>query len=53
MRCDKGCAVFARIVGYYQPTQQWNEGKREEFLDRAVFDKAIKDVIDGEKLVEE
>lgn len=31
------CEIWARIVGYIRPIQQWNEGKAEEFLDRKVF----------------
>jgi len=26
--------VYSRVVGYYRPVQDWNEGKREEFKDR-------------------
>ena len=26
--------VYSRVVGYYRPIQDWNEGKREEFGDR-------------------
>ena len=26
--------VYSRVVGYYRPIQDWNEGKREEFRDR-------------------
>lgn len=26
--------VYSRIVGYYRPVQDWNEGKREEFTER-------------------
>jgi len=29
--------VFSRIVGFYRPTSQWNEGKLAEFGDRKVF----------------
>jgi ribonucleoside-triphosphate reductase len=33
------CTVFSRIVGYLRPVDQWNEGKQEEFKDRALFDR--------------
>lgn len=26
--------VYSRVVGYYRPVNNWNEGKREEFKDR-------------------
>ncbi len=26
--------VYSRIVGYYRPVQNWNDGKKEEFRDR-------------------
>ena len=31
------CEVYSRIVGYLRPVSQWNEGKAEEFKDRAIF----------------
>ena len=31
------CEVYSRIVGYYRPLTQWNEGKQEEFKDRKEF----------------
>ena len=35
--CGKECEVYSRIVGYFRPVQNWNEGKREEFNDRVEF----------------
>lgn len=32
------CEVYSRIVGYIRPVCQWNEGKKEEFSDRTMFD---------------
>lgn len=26
--------VYSRIVGYYRPVQNWNDGKKQEFMDR-------------------
>jgi anaerobic ribonucleoside-triphosphate reductase len=26
--------VYSRIVGYYRPVQNWNEGKKKEFSER-------------------
>lgn len=36
------CEVYSRVVGYLRPVQQWNEGKAEEFKDRALFEIAEK-----------
>jgi len=35
--CGKATEVYSRIVGYYRPVQNWNEGKREEFKFREEF----------------
>jgi ribonucleoside-triphosphate reductase len=35
--CGKSCEVFSRIVGYYRPVQNWNDGKREEYKHRVEF----------------
>ncbi len=32
------CEVYSRIVGYFRPIKQWNNGKQEEFFERAMFD---------------
>jgi hypothetical protein len=32
------CEVWSRVVGYFRPTSQWNEGKVSEFEDRVMFD---------------
>lgn len=40
------CLIYSRVVGYFQPVQHWNKGKREEFNDRKNFDpKKIKEKI--------
>jgi len=36
--CGEETEVYARIVGYYRPVQNWNPGKKEEFSERSVFD---------------
>ena len=43
--CGKTTEVYSRITGYYRPVQNWNDGKREEFSARKVYD------IDNSKLV--
>lgn len=31
------CEIYSRIVGYLRPIQNWNDGKRKEFVDRRMF----------------
>jgi len=35
--CGIETEVYSRIVGYYRPIRQWNNGKREEFKDRLEY----------------
>ena len=35
--CGEECEVYSRVVGYYRPVSQWNEGKQEEFRRRKTF----------------
>ena len=28
------CEIYSRVVGYFRPVNQWNPGKREEFIER-------------------
>ncbi|MBI5229066.1 ribonucleoside triphosphate reductase [Candidatus Micrarchaeota archaeon] len=37
-KCGKRCEVYSRIVGYYRPIQNWNNGKKAEFRDRREYD---------------
>lgn len=37
MACNKKCEVYSRIVGYYRPFDQWNEGKQSEFRQRTTY----------------
>jgi len=32
------CEIWSRIVGYYRPTDSWNAGKQQEYVDRLPFD---------------
>ncbi len=36
--CGKTTEVYSRITGYYRPVQNWNDGKRQEFSERKVYD---------------
>ena len=31
------CEVYSRIVGYFRPVKQWNNGKQEEYGEREAF----------------
>ena len=35
------CEVYSRIVGYFRPVQNWNDGKRQEFSERVTFDEKL------------
>lgn len=35
--CGKRTEVYSRVVGYYRPVQNWNDGKQEEFEERKTF----------------
>lgn len=35
--------VYSRVVGFIRPVAQWNDGKREEFVERATFDEVVKE----------
>ena len=37
-RCNGKVEVFSRVVGYFRPVARWNDGKKEEFLERRTFD---------------
>lgn len=36
-RCGSDCEVYSRVVGYLKPVQNWNDWKRNEFLERVTF----------------
>jgi len=35
--CGKACDVYSRVVGYFRPVRNWNEGKQEEFRQRVEY----------------
>jgi hypothetical protein len=35
------CEVYSRVVGYFRPVKQWNNGKQEEYADRVAFDAMV------------
>ena len=30
--------VYSRVVGYFRPVEQWNDGKKAEWKDRRFYD---------------
>lgn len=32
------CEIYTRIMGYYRPVSQFNQGKKTEFYSREYFD---------------
>lgn len=43
------CEVYSRVVGYYRPVQNFNEGKKQEFSERNVYDAKLMEVLkDGQ-----
>lgn len=39
-QCGIETEVYSRIVGYFRPLKQWNNGKKEEFKDRLEYSEA-------------
>ena len=35
--CGEKCEVWSRVVGYFRPVKDWNNGKKEEFYMRKKF----------------
>jgi len=35
--CGSKTEVYSRVVGFYRPVQQWNDGKQAEFAKRKMF----------------
>lgn len=35
--CGAKTEIWARVAGYYQPVEDWNEGKKQEFIQRKNF----------------
>ncbi|MCI5649634.1 MAG: ribonucleoside triphosphate reductase [Fusicatenibacter sp.] len=36
--CGGEAEVYSRITGYYRPVKNWNDGKRQEYQNRTVYD---------------
>lgn len=35
--CKSACEVWSRIVGYFRPVDQWNNGKKSEYAERTEY----------------
>lgn len=35
--CGAKTEVYSRIVGYFRPVANWNQGKKQEFEDRKTY----------------
>lgn len=35
------CEIYTRVMGYYRPVSQFNNGKKSEFYSRTTFNEAI------------
>jgi ribonucleoside-triphosphate reductase len=40
-KCKASCEVYSRVVGFFEPVQNWNPGKQEEFKQRIGFNEKI------------
>jgi len=45
--------VYSRVVGYYRPVSNWNNGKRQEFKERNTYDSKIKEAVEKEEIKDE
>lgn len=36
-KCQQKTEVYSRVCGFFRPVQQWNKGKREEFVQRREY----------------
>lgn len=36
-KCGQKTEVYSRVVGFYRPVKQWNDGKQQEFEDRKTY----------------
>lgn len=36
-KCEGACEVYSRVVGYLRPVEQWNKGKKREFINRKTY----------------
>jgi len=39
--CGAECEVYSRVVGYFRPVSQWNDGKQSEFSIRKTYEESV------------
>lgn len=39
--CGESTEVYSRIVGYLRPVATWNDGKKQEFVERTPYEKTV------------
>ena len=39
--CGKSTEIYSRVVGYFRPVRNWNEGKQEEFKERLEYKEKV------------
>ena len=37
VKCEKRCEIYSRVCGYFRPVANWNQGKKQEFLERKTY----------------
>jgi hypothetical protein len=42
--------IYSRVVGYYRPVHQWNNGKKAEFEERKEFNANSVSAMDSTKV---
>lgn len=47
MTCNREVECYSRVVGYFRPVSNWNEGKKSEFKDRKSYTLYNGSKIDG------
>ena len=36
-KCKAKTLVYSRVVGFYRPVSDWNDGKQQEFKERKTY----------------
>jgi anaerobic ribonucleoside-triphosphate reductase len=36
-KCTAKTEVYSRVVGFFRPVQEWNDGKKEEYKERKEY----------------
>jgi len=39
--CGAACEIYSRVVGYFRPVNQWNDGKQSEFSIRKTYEESV------------